>query len=137
MTAGRYIVCVRERHESNGAVLNDVVSVPVDGSREPAVLARCQRWRCVIALSTVVRTFIVVYVPRFCVVYRSYHDFFAYPIVSPDGTKLACIAWDHPRMPWDGTLACVIYIRNPHVSLMCVQLLLDACLLRYDRYSLV
>ena len=38
---GRYIVCVRERHESNGSVLNDVVSVPVDGSREPCVLARC------------------------------------------------------------------------------------------------
>ena len=22
---------------------------------------------------------------------------------SPDGSRLACLAWDHPRMPWDGT----------------------------------
>jgi dipeptidyl aminopeptidase/acylaminoacyl peptidase len=29
--------------------------------------------------------------------------FFAFPTPSPDGTKLAWINWDHPRMPWDGT----------------------------------
>ena len=29
--------------------------------------------------------------------------FVAGPRLSPDGTRLAWISWDHPRMPWDGT----------------------------------
>jgi dipeptidyl aminopeptidase/acylaminoacyl peptidase len=30
-------------------------------------------------------------------------DFVAYPRPSPDGARLAFIAWDHPHMPWDTT----------------------------------
>ncbi len=28
-------------------------------------------------------------------------DFLAHPALSPDGTRLAWVAWDHPDMPWD------------------------------------
>ncbi len=32
------------------------------------------------------------------------HDFFSTPRLSPDGAKLCWLAWDHPNMPWDGTV---------------------------------
>jgi dipeptidyl aminopeptidase/acylaminoacyl peptidase len=36
-------------------------------------------------------------------VLASGHDFYSSPRLSPDGRWLAWIAWDHPRMPWEGT----------------------------------
>jgi dipeptidyl aminopeptidase/acylaminoacyl peptidase len=40
------------------------------------------------------------------------HDFFSSPKLSPDGRRLAYLAWDHPRMPWDGTNLYVLHLET-------------------------
>lgn len=39
-------------------------------------------------------------------------DFVAYPRLSPDGRRLAWIAWNHPDMPWDTT---TLFVADVHV----------------------
>jgi dipeptidyl aminopeptidase/acylaminoacyl peptidase len=71
---GRLWIGVRERHEGSGAadeVVNELVSLPTDGSSEPTIVAAGR-------------------------------DFYSSPRISPEGTRLAFLAWDHPWMPWDG-----------------------------------
>jgi dipeptidyl aminopeptidase/acylaminoacyl peptidase len=68
--------CVRERHR-DGDLDRHIVAVPVDGRGrdEPAAI------RELVGGSR----------------------FLAHPRLSPDGHRLAWLAWDHPAMPWDGT----------------------------------
>ena len=88
---GREIWCVREIsrpddgrpepgfHTGGGAKVNHaIVAVPLDGS---AAAGDADAIRVLVTGA----------------------DFFAFPTPSPDGTRLAWINWDHPRMPWDGT----------------------------------
>ncbi|MFE1666035.1 prolyl oligopeptidase family serine peptidase [Microbacterium sp. P02] len=71
------LLAVRETDGASRAPRRDIVSIPLDGSARDDETA---------IMSLV-----------------SGSDFAAYPRVSPDGERLAWIAWDHPRMPWDGT----------------------------------
>jgi dipeptidyl aminopeptidase/acylaminoacyl peptidase len=41
--------------------------------------------------------------PRESQVLVSGSDFYSNPRLSPDGRRLAWLAWNHPNMPWDGT----------------------------------
>lgn len=73
---GEEVIAVREAHR-DGDLLRDIVAVPLDGS----AAQDAGRIRSIVSGSR----------------------FLAFPRFSPDGSRLAWIAWDHPRMPWDGT----------------------------------
>jgi len=68
------LICVREDHTVAGReAVNTIVSVKLDGDPDGGT------------------------------VLVSGNDFYASPRLSPDGTKLAWLTWNHPNMPWDGT----------------------------------
>jgi dipeptidyl aminopeptidase/acylaminoacyl peptidase len=68
------IICVCEDHTLTGQeAITTLVSIPLDGA------------------------------PSAGEVVRSGDDFYAAPRLSPDGSQLSWIAWNHPQMPWDGT----------------------------------
>lgn len=45
-------------------------------------------------------------------VIASGRNFYSNPRLSPDGSRLAWIEWDHPNMPWDGTRLCVAALND-------------------------
>ena len=75
-TDGRQLLCVREQHV-DGTVRRSIVAVPLSGrgAEDPAAIRELV----------------------------SGAHFYASPTISPDGTHLAYVRWNHPRMPWDGT----------------------------------
>ncbi len=85
------LVCVREDHtprpgsgQAGGThePTNALVSIPLVGSAEHGSPHTAMSPGDVIA---------------------SGHDFYSTPRLSPDGSRLCWLAWNHPNMPWDGT----------------------------------
>ena len=75
------LLAVREDHSGPGEAVNTLVAIPIDGSAatDPGAV------RVLVEGS----------------------DFVSSPRLSPDGSRLAWLRWDHPNMPWDGT-ECVV-----------------------------
>ncbi|MGZ1491546.1 S9 family peptidase [Brevibacterium sediminis] len=46
-------------------------------------------------------------------VLSTHSHFMAWPRLSPDGSSLAFIGWEHPNMPWDGTTLWLVDVRTP------------------------
>ena len=70
----RRLICVREDHTVAGReAVNTLVSIGIDGVNDSGH------------------------------VLVQGNDFYSSPRISPDGTRLAWLTWNHPEMPWDGT----------------------------------
>ena len=66
------LIAVREDHSGDGEAVNSIVALDFDGDEGGGA------------------------------VLTSGADFYANPRLSPDGTRLSWLQWDHPNMPWDG-----------------------------------
>jgi dipeptidyl aminopeptidase/acylaminoacyl peptidase len=71
------LVCVREDHTAGGEAVSTIVALSITS----ASCSRVEEGRVLVSGA----------------------DFYADPIVSPDGSTIAWIEWRHPNMPWDGT----------------------------------
>jgi dipeptidyl aminopeptidase/acylaminoacyl peptidase len=81
---GRWLLAVEEEHGGGGEPENRIVAHRLPASGLPARPAEALR-------------------------VASGHDFYSSPVVSPRGDAIAYVAWDHPQMPWDGT---VLYVQG-------------------------
>lgn len=71
---GEHVFAVREDHTGDGEPANELVRLDLHGDNADGGL-----------------------------VLHTGSDFVSRPAVSPDGTDLAWVTWDHPDMPWDTT----------------------------------
>lgn len=67
------LIAVREDHRGEGEAVNTIVAVDLDGDAAGGTIL------------------------------ASGADFYSNPRLSPDGSRLAWLQWDHPNMPWDGS----------------------------------
>ncbi len=68
------LICVREDHTATDhEAVNSIVAIELKGGEDIGA------------------------------VLASGNDFYSSPRVSPDGSRLAWLTWNHPNMPWDGT----------------------------------
>jgi dipeptidyl aminopeptidase/acylaminoacyl peptidase len=79
--SGALLYCVREDHTASGEPKNAIVSLPITPPTSTGSPTHCEPGTVLFGAS----------------------DFVAYPRISPDGKRLAWIAWNHPDMPWDST----------------------------------
>ncbi|HLI88038.1 MAG TPA: prolyl oligopeptidase family serine peptidase [Ktedonobacteraceae bacterium] len=80
------LICVREDHsDSEHEAVNMLVSIPLTGPHSAA-------GERILAFG---------------------NDFYSSPRLSPDGSRLAWLTWNHPNMPWDG---CELWVGelDPH-----------------------
>jgi dipeptidyl aminopeptidase/acylaminoacyl peptidase len=81
------LICVREDHTVAGReAVNTLVGLKLEGNETPGevrgVSSQSARLGCLLV---------------------SGNDFYSSPRVSPDGSQLAWLTWNHPNMPWDGS----------------------------------
>jgi dipeptidyl aminopeptidase/acylaminoacyl peptidase len=68
------LICVREDHTlANREAVNSIVAIELNGAENVGTEL------------------------------ASGNDFYSSPRLSPDGSQLAWLTWNHPNMPWDGT----------------------------------
>ncbi|HEY5800603.1 MAG TPA: S9 family peptidase [Burkholderiaceae bacterium] len=90
------LLAVREVHGASGEPVNSLCALPLPGAAEDQPEndgAPRHDDAGALAGPTSSAT----------VTLASGHDFYSSPRLSPDGTQLAWMTWDHPRMPWEGS----------------------------------
>jgi dipeptidyl aminopeptidase/acylaminoacyl peptidase len=104
-SSGRQLFCVREDHTGEGEPKNAIVVLDTSASAGTSASADASA-SAVSAASAASGTSGASAAGK---VLFDGSDFVAYPRVSPDGRRIAWIAWNHPDMPWDTT---TLYVAN-------------------------